>query len=248
MAGRSLPAALLVVIALLAGGCRDNEGERAERAVRELVGALERGDGRAACDRLSEAGISELLLAGIREGVPASGLEAPTADRCALVARRLAEGARGLGELRRAATTRVLLEGDRATVETRAGAYEVEERDGRWHVARLEPVVRVLTGGPADEHPVGITVVRPKLAEPALGPALAGRTDKASIELTGTLEPEDARLQIEPSPGTEVRRVEARDGRFRVELELQRGHNEVLLGARAPGRAPTELAVRLTRE
>ncbi len=146
------------------------------------------------------------------------------------------------------AVTRVLLEGDRATVETRAGAYEVEERDGRWQVARLEPVVRVLAGGPADEHPVGMTVVRPRLAEPALGPALAGRTDKASIELTGTLEPEDARLEAEPSPGTRVRRVEARDGRFRVELDLRPGRNEVLLRARAPGRAPTELAVRLTRE
>jgi hypothetical protein len=103
-------------------------------------------------------------------------------------------------------------------------------------------VVRVFTGGPADEHPVGITVVRPKLREPALGPARAGRTGEASIALTGTLEPEAARLDAEPSPGTRVRRVEARDGRFRVELALRPGRNEVLLRARAPGRAPTELA------
>ena len=243
---RLLPA--LLVAALLAGGCRDGEGDRAARAVRDFVGALERADGRAACDRLTEAGVSELLLTGIRGGVEASGLEDPRADRCAIVAQRLAQDARGLDELRRAPRTRTLLEGDRATVQTRAGAVEVEERDGRWQVARFEPVVRVLTGGPAGEQPVGLAVVRPRLSEPALGPALAGRTDRRWIELTGTLEPHDAQVAVEPSRGTRVRRVEARDGRFRVELELRRGHNEVLLRARAPRRAPTEVAVRLTRE
>ncbi len=37
-----------------------------------------------------------------------------------------------------------------------------------------------------------------------------------------------------------MRRSKVRDGRFRVELELQRGLNEVRLEASAPGRAETE--------
>ena len=247
--GRRSGLVALALAALLAGGCRESEGKRAVQAVRGFVGALERADGHAACERLAEAGVSELLLAALRTGVPASGLEAPRADRCAIVARRLVDDAAGLGELRRSPVTRTLLEGDRATVETRAGAYEVEEeRDGRWRVARFEPVVRVLTSGWASERPVGLAVVRPRLREPALGPALAGRTDEASIEVSGTLEPDDARLGVTASPGTRLVRVEARDGRFRVKLELRRGRNDVLLIARAPGRAATELAVRLTRE
>jgi hypothetical protein len=252
MGRRSLPVALalsLSLSALLAAGCGETDGERAVRAVREFVGALERADGRPACERLAEAGVSELLLAALRTGIPASGLESPGADRCAIVARRLAEGASGLAELRRSPVTRTLVEGDRATVETRTGAYELEEgRDGHWRVARFEPVVRVLTGGSASERPVGLAVVRPRLREPALGPALAGRTDEESIELTGTLEPEGARLGVEPSPGTRAARVDASDGRFRVRLRLRPGRNEVVLVARAPGRATNELAVRLTRE
>ena len=244
-------ALVTVVAAALTAGCGDrpSEGERAVQEVREFVGALERADGRAACERLAEAGVSELLLVALRGDVSTAGLEQPRDDRCAVIARRLAEGTSGLDELRRAPVTRTLIEGDRATVETEAGPYEAEEgRDGRWRVARFEPVARALAGRPASERPVGLVLVRPKLREPALGPAVAGRVKQASIELTGTLEPQDARLEATPSPGTRVGRVEARDGRFRVKLDLRRGPNEVLLTARAPGRAPTELAVRPTRE
>ncbi|HEV2774440.1 MAG TPA: hypothetical protein VGV90_02505 [Solirubrobacteraceae bacterium] len=48
------------------GGCRDADSARAVDAVREFVSALERTDGVAACHRLSEAGVSELLLAAVR--------------------------------------------------------------------------------------------------------------------------------------------------------------------------------------
>ena len=238
----------MVLSALLLTGCGESEGDRVRRTVDEFTGALARGDGAAACELLAEAGVSELMLAAVRADVAATGLEDPTVDRCAVMAERLAAEATGLVALRQVPVTRTLLEGDVATVETDAGPYELEEVEGHWRLARFEPVAAVLAGDAAPVRPVGLTIARPELSEPALGPALAGRTRKETVELTATLEPEDARIRLEPSPGTRVRRREVRDGRLRAELELRLGRNEVLLTASAPGRTDTELAVRITRE
>jgi hypothetical protein len=247
MRRRSLALALAVLNVLLSG-CRDPDTERAVDAVRGLTGALEREDGRAACEHLSEAGVSELLLAAVRVGIPPSGLEEPEADRCAIVASRLAAGESDFARLRDSPVSATLLEGDRATVQTHAGSYEVEEVDGHWRVARLDPVVRLLTGGSHAERPVHLTVVRPRLSEPVLGPVVAGRSHDESIEIHGTLDPPDATLRAEASPGTGVSAVEAGDGRYRVVLDLGPGRNEALLVAEAPGRATTELVLRVERD
>lgn len=241
----------LVVVALasvLVTGCRESEGERVRRTVEDFTAALAGGDGAAACEQLAEAGVSELLLAALRAGVPATALDAPTVDHCAVIAGRLGEDAAGLADLRRVPVTRTLLEGDIATVETDAGSYELEELDGRWRLTRFDPLAAALAGEAAPVRPVSVTIARPKLAEPALGRALAGRTREDTVEITATLDPKDARVRIDASAGARVRHSEARDGRLRAELELRRGRNEIRLSASAPGRTDTELAIRITRE
>lgn len=240
---------LLVALAAVAiGGCQDDDAGLATIAVQEFVGALERGDGRSACDRLAEAGVSELLLAAVRARVDPAGLDAPGAERCAIVARRLATGAETrLAELRRSLVTGVLLDGERATVRTTAGAYEAAEVDGRWRVTRLEPVVAAIITGPPTRPPVHLTVVRPKLEQPALGASLAGRTDDSAVEISGSLEPADASVQVIGSSGARVRSVESRDGRFRIRVSTRRGRNRLLLRAGAPNRDSIELSVELTR-
>ena len=248
MALRRLTLLAFLALAAMGSGCQPSDSSRAVDTVRDFITALQRADGRAACEQLAEAGISELLLAGVRSEVRPSGLGEPAADRCAIVAESLAGSAAGLGELRDSPVSRTLVEGDRATIETRAGAYEAEEVDGRWLLTRFDPVAEVLAGGSPPDHPVHLSVVRPRLREPALGATLAGRTDEESIELTGTLDPPDATLSIGEATGAEVERVEVRDGRFRVELGLSRGLNEVLLVAEAPSRSTTELAIDIERE
>lgn len=236
-----------VGLATAAAGCRERDTEEATAAVRGFVAALERGDGRAACERLAEPGVADLFVTAIRAETSGDGLEAPDADRCALVAERLAANASApLAELRSAPVTAVRLEGDRATVETRAGSYELEERDGRWLVSGLEPVTRVLADGTVPREPVHLTLVRPRNREPAPGPAVAVRADDDVAEISGTLVPGDATLEARPSGATRVTKLEHGDGRFRVELALQRGVNEVVLSATAPGRERIERLVRLT--
>ena len=244
---RSL-AAGLAVLAAAGAGCREQDGDAAVTAVHEMIAAIDRGDGHAACDRLAEAGVSELLLAAVRAGERVEGLEAPEADPCALVAERLSAEGAALVTLREAPVSAVRVEGDRATVETHAGAYEVVERDGRWLVSGLAPVARVLAGEPPPRRPVHLTVVEPKLSEPAVGPALAGRADDDVAELQGTLVPEDAELEVRPLGETRVESVEAGDGRFRVRLKLRPGRNDVVLAASAPGNEPVERRVRLVLE
>ena len=239
---------LLALAALVLSGCGDSDGGQVRRTADQFTAALVRGDGTAACERLAEAGVSELLLIALRAEVPATALDEPAVDHCAVIAERLAADANGLADLQDVPVTRTLLEGDVATVETHAGSYELEEINGRWRLTRFDPVATVLAGRPAPVRPVSVTIARPQLADPALGSALAGTTRKKTVELTASMEPKDARVQIAPSTGTRVRRLEARDGRVRAELELQRGRNEVLLSASTPGRASTELAVRITRE
>lgn len=129
----------------------------------------------------------------------------------------------------------------------RRPGYEAKEVDGRWRVARLDPVVAVLTGRAPRRQPVHLTIVRPKLDEPALGAALAGRTDDAGVELSVSLEPGDASVRVVRALGARVRSVESRDGRFRIRVALQRGTNRLLLEASAAGREAIELSVRLTR-
>lgn len=240
----------LLMIALAAasiGGCREAESKRAVAVVEGFVAALERGDGAAACDRLAEGGVSELLLAAVRARVDAAGLDAPDAERCAIIASRLADDAADrLARLRRSPVTGTLLEGERVVVRTEAGAYEAREVEGRWRVTRLEPVVTAVTGSP-QRRPVHLTIVRPKLEEPALGRSLAGRTDNAAIEISGSLEPADASLRVVRSSGARVRRVESRGGRFRIVAALQHGPNKLLLRADAPARDPFEVAVELRR-
>ena len=239
---------IIAVAAVSIGGCRDADSTRAVDAVHEFVSALERTDGAAACHRLAEAGISELLLAAVRANVEAEGLDAPGADRCAIVAARLANGVRDrLAALRRSRVTGVTVEGDTAAVRTDAGAYEAREVDGRWRVARLDPVIAVLTGGAPQRRPVHLTIVRPELDEAALGASLAGRSDDAEIEISGSLEPGDASVRVVSALGARVRSVESRDGRFRIRVTLQRGTNRLLLKVSAAEREPIELAVKLTR-
>lgn len=241
----------LIIIALAAvsiGACRDDDSTRAVDAVREFVSALQRKDGAAACRRLAEAGVSELLLAAVRANVDAEGLDAPGAEHCAIIATRLANGVQDrMAHLRRSPVTGVTVEGDTAAVRTDTGAYEARELDGRWRVERLDPVIAVLTGGAPKRRPVHLTIVRPKLDEPALGAGLAGRTDDADVELSGSLEPGDASVRVVRALGAGVRSVESRDGRFRIRVALQRGTSRLLLKASAPGREPVELSVKLTR-
>lgn len=247
MKRRSRLATLALAVLALAG-CRESDAELARRTVDEFTAALVRGEGTAACDRLAEAGVSELLLVALQADLRETRLGATTVDRCAVIARELAEDAPELSRIRDARVSRTLLEGDVATVETDAGAYELEEVHGRWRVTRFEPVAAVLAGLPAPVRPVSLTIARPELSEPALGKALAGHTRDETVELTGTFTPADARVTIEHAPGTRVHSAEVGDGRLRVELRLRRGHNQIRLLASAPGRADTELAVRLTRE
>jgi hypothetical protein len=164
------------------------------------------------------------------------------------VAARLASGEQDrVAALRLAPVTGVAVEGDTAAVRTDAGAYEAREVDGRWRVARLDPVITVLSGGTPRLRPVHLTIVRPKLDQPALGPAVAGRTDDADVEISGSLEPRDASVRVVRASGARVRSVESRDGRFRIRVALQRGSNRLLLEASARDRETIELAVTLTR-
>ena len=241
-----LPALVLLVLALV--GCRESEGERARRTVESFIAALVRGDGSAACAHLGEAGVSELLLTALQADLDPIGLDAATVDRCALITRELAAEAPELSRLRDVGVNRTLLEGDLATVETDAGAYELEESQGEWRLTSFAPVAAILSGRPAPLRPVSLAIARPELSEPALGPSVAGSTRDASLELTGTVAPANARVEVQSTSGTRVRSVDVRDGRFRLELELRRGSNEVVLAASAPGHADTALAVRLTRK
>lgn len=247
--GRPRSLIIIAVVAVSIGGCRDDDSTRAVDAVHEFLRALERADGAAACHRLAEAGVSELLLGAVRANVDAGGLDASGAEHCAIVAARLANGAQDrVAQLRRSPVTAVALEGDTAGVRTDAGAYEAREVDGRWRVARLDPVIAVLTGGSAPKRrPVHLTIVRPKLDEPALGAALAGRTDEAEIEISGAVEPGHASVRVVRAFGARVRSVVSRDGRLRIRVALRRGTNRLLLEASAPGREAIELAVKLTR-
>jgi hypothetical protein len=116
-------AALVVAVAVLAaGGCGRDDTQLAEQSVRGLIAAMERADGRAACDRLSQTGVSELLAAAVRRGTGAEPLDAADVDHCAVVAARVASGADGLERLRLSPVGDVSVEGDRATVRTQAGA------------------------------------------------------------------------------------------------------------------------------
>ena len=238
---------LAALAAVSMGGCRDDDSERAIGAVEDFVGELAAMDGTLACNRLSEAGVSELLLASVRVRIDASGLDATGAKRCEIVERRVSRGAEGrLAELRRSAVTGVVLEGDRASVRTEAGAYEVEEVDGHWRLTRFDPVVSALTRG-SPSRLVHLTVVRPKLEEPALGPSLSGRTEDATTEIKGSIEPPDASLKVVRASGARVKSVHTRDGRFRIRVALQRGRNRLLIRADAPGRDPIEVSVELAR-
>lgn len=237
------------IAALALTGCRPSEADLVRGTVEEFTAALSHGNGALACEQLGEAGMSELLLTALRAGVSGSGLEAAHVDRCAVIADRLAarEPSR-LAEVSESRITRTILEGDTATVETAAGAYELEETQGRWRLTRFEPVATVLAGHPVPEEPVSVVIARPELSEPALGRTSAGRTRSDSVELSATFEPSDAEVRIEPSSGTVVRRLETGDGRLTAELGLRRGRNEVVLVASAPGRADKEVAVRITRD
>ena len=62
--------------------------------------------------------------------------------------------------------------------------------------SRLDPAIAVLTGGAPKCRPVHLTIVRPKLEEPALGAALAGRSDDADTEISGSLDPDDASVRV----------------------------------------------------
>ena len=239
---------IIATVALTIGGCRDDDSTRAVVAVHEFLSALERADGAAACHRLAEAGVSELLLGAVRANVDADGLDAPGAEQCGIIAARLANGVRDrVAQLRAAPVTSVSVEGDTATVRTDAGAYEAREVDGRWRLARLEPAIAVLTGSAPKRRPVHLTIIRPRLDAPALGAAVAGHADAADVEISGSLEPDDGSVRVIRAVGARVRSVEARDGRFRIGVALQRGTNRLLLAASAPARAPIELSVELTR-
>lgn len=245
-----LPRALLIIVLAVPsiGGCQDDDSKRAIAAVGDFVGALAAGDEALACNRLAEAGVSELLLAAVRGRVDPSGLDAPGAKRCEIVAQRLSDGAESrLSELRRSPVTGVVLEGDRASVRTEEGAYEAEEVDGRWRLTRFDPVVAVLTPGSARRRPVHLTVVRPKLEEPSLGTSLSGRTEDATVDINGSIEPPDASLKVVRASGARVKSVQSRDARFRIRVALQRGRNRILMRADAPRRDPIELAVELSR-
>lgn len=247
---RRSAAALAITACLALVGCGEpTDGERAGAAVRSMLQALQAHDGAAACDHLTQRGISELLAAAVRAGTSAPAVGDPRTDTCARVAEATSRTATtGLSTLATAPVTRIMLDGDSAAIETHAGAYEAKEIDGRWRVDRLGPVVDVLAGDPPPSRPAHLTIVRPKLSEPAVGHALAGRTSDSTLELSGRIDPEDAQLDVDTLEGTTAEAVEARDGRFKVKLALRPGSNHVLLTLTAPGRQRSELAVRILRD
>ncbi len=238
-------AAVLAAVGLMS--CAPAGGEEATSAVRELLAALDRGDGDAACERLSEAGVAELLLIAVEQRVETRGLRPERPGVCARVAARLGAGA-DLAALRRAPILRTLVEGDQATVQTAAGAYEAEEVAGRWTIARMAPVAQALRRGDLGASPVLLAIAQPRFTAPALGETLAHRTTEATIEVTGTIHPPQARLRAQPLQGATVEEAVAADGRLRVRLRLRPGPNDVLLHAAAPGREATTLGLRVVRE
>ena len=83
--------ALLCAVALagMLAGCRPSQSERATAAVHGFLDAVARGDGAAACDRLGEGGLSEVLLLALEEGVPVEADAARAPDTCARIVERL---------------------------------------------------------------------------------------------------------------------------------------------------------------
>jgi hypothetical protein len=235
---------LVLLCVLAAAGCRPAQSDRAVEATRAFLGGLARADGPAVCERLTEAGVSELLLLALEHRVPFAPADAPAPDTCARIAERLPVD--GVASMLRSPVSRVVLHGDKATVETEAGSYEAEERDGRWRVSRFDPVAQALRGTVAPA-PVALTVVRPDLERPSLGPSVAGETTDAELELTGTLAPATARLDVSSRAGGAVEEVAARDGRFSVRVPLRPGENLFVLTATAPGRDPSEIGVLIRR-
>jgi hypothetical protein len=236
----------VLLCALAAAGCRPAQSDRAAEATRAFLAALDRGDGAAVCERLTEAGVSELLLLALEHRVAFEPADARAPDTCARIAERLPVG--GVDILLRSPVSRVVLHGDRATVETEAGSYEAEERDGQWRVSRLNPVARALRGAGAPVPPVAVTVVSPDLTRPSLGPSVAGESTAAELELTGTVAPPAARVQARSLAGGSVERVAAGDGRFRIRLALRPGENSFALTATAPGREAAEIGVLIRRK
>jgi hypothetical protein len=215
--GRGGLTAVLAALGLMS--CAPAAGEGAAGAVRELLAALDRGDGAAACERLSEAGVAELLLVAVEQRVETGGLRPERPGVCARVAERLASGA-DLAALRRAP----------------------------WTIARMAPVAQALRRGDPPASPVLLAVAQPRFTAPALGETLAHRTTEATIEVTGTIHPPQARLRAQPLQGATIEEAEAADGRLRVRLRLRPGPNDVLLHAAAPGREATTLGLRIVRE
>ena len=245
MRRRSAVLAALAALALLAGGCRSSQPERATAAVHGFLDALAAGDGAAACDHLAESGVSELLLLALEHDVSAEEALRRGPDACAVIAEQLPvrEAATAL---RRAAVSDVLLHGSKATVVTDGGAFEAEEREGSWRVARFEPLA---AGGDLSPpaRAATLAVVSPHFSRPALGAALAHETPDAAIEVTGVMRPPGARFSAEPLAGGQIERAQGADGRFRVELALRPGVNTFLLRAEAPGHEPAEATLRVHR-
>jgi hypothetical protein len=247
MSARSAAAVVLAACALAAAGCTERDAAGAETAVRDFLAAVERGDGERACRRLTEAGVAELLLAARQGRSAAPPSEPGPRPACAHVVEGVPAERRRLGALRRAPVERSIVEGDRATVETAAGSYELEEVRGSWRVSRFAPAARVLRGDDRRERPVLLRTVRPAFTDPALGESAATETDDEELEIHGAVEPPDARVGARLLRGGTLERITAGDGRWRLRLRPARGDNAVALTARAPGRSDATLVLRVRR-
>lgn len=127
--------ALLSTVAACGSDSADAENARVKQAVDGWQADLVRGRGQAACSRLNEDGLEELLL--IRGGVGGIPIDAS----CPQVVRLMLRGSRRTGaRLRPAKTVSVRVDGDRATAEVRANGYEpapigLAKNDGEWKIS-----------------------------------------------------------------------------------------------------------------
>lgn len=235
-------------LALGAAGCAPSEPQRATDAVHDLLEALARDDGAAACERLTHTGTSELLLTALEHDVRVPADIAERRAPCATIAARIPGVAGAARRLRGARVTRVIEHGEAATVHTTAGTFEAHERDGRWRVARFDALATALRrGGPQAADRVSLTVTHPAFDRPALGSTRALETTRGSVEIIGTLEPPGARIAARRLTGGRIEHASAADGRFRLVVDLRHGSNVLRVRATAPGRDPATVVLRLRR-
>jgi hypothetical protein len=131
----SMLALLSTIAACGSSDSSEAENARARQAVDDWQADLTRGDGEAACSRLTKAGLEELLLIrGSTGGIPADA-------GCPQVVRLMRRGAQRTGaRLRPAKTVSVRVDGDRATAQVSTNGFRpvpvgLAKQNGEWKIS-----------------------------------------------------------------------------------------------------------------